>query len=562
MSLDGSGSNGEKVKLNQHGKPIQRRSTDGCQNCKASRVKCDRGKPMCGCCVRRGEQCNYSKIVFNGINRVKNDRRTGRKSVKAKQADLKAASVSSASIPLHVSPSLPQPDHFTFATNVVINPVQRRRSISIGQLLSDSSEDASPTPQAVQDPAEEELQVIGHGVEQCNVLGRQGSIAGLIPSLSPEVSRLLSHRNARLLLDHYMARTVATIHPQQGAQKNNSSTKWFLPIALRYPVVLESILALSGAQLSVDRPEQQTAVLSHKSSSIAQLNQLIRRVANDSKNGRLAYTAEMMAAILTFITLAVSESGTATWELHCQAARNVLKGMSKPEDPRLNYVYFRLLKYVCFAEIARPTLQDLPELVHIQDPSLDAAFGVPSLGLKLSTMISRYAYKIQSGISPSDLAGDLNQLDRLLAVYMQDGAMSASEDDACPEWRTVQDAWRYTVVLFYHRTIFAADLNDPVCQNMLAKILHCMRFMSLTSIYGTALAFTMLTISPLIRDWQVREWFSSMLVTLAASTKTGNFLSIREFARLCWHEIDEGRCQTQVEVNGLAEAHNLVILAA
>jgi hypothetical protein len=237
--------------------------------------------------------------------------------------------------------------------------------------------------------------------------------------------------------------------------------------------------------------------------------------------------------------------------------------MIRPEDARLGYVYVRLLKYVCFAEIARPSMQDLPELAFIKDSSLDTQFGVPAMGLKLATMISRLAFKIRSGISAADLAGDRGQVDHLVAAYVHGAALvSSSEKEADREWLAVQEAWRYTVMLFYHRALLAADLADPICVNMLGKILHCMRFLSLTSIYGTALAFTMLTISPLIQDWQVREWFSTMLVTLASTTKTGNFLSIREFARLCWVEVDQGRCRTLVDADALAEAHNLVILAA
>lgn len=145
------------------------------------------------------------------------------------------------------------------------------------------------------------------------------------------VSQILKHSNARLLLHHYLHRSIGTLHPQVGCSTENASAAVFLPYCLAYPVAMEGILAFSASQLAVLDERQTSALLYHKMASIKHLNSLVHQQAFPSLTIKgVSFSLDLVVSVLSQISLSVSESGTDTWQMHCRAAHSMLACMHKP----------------------------------------------------------------------------------------------------------------------------------------------------------------------------------------------------------------------------------------
>lgn len=383
---------------------------------------------------------------------------------------------------------------------------------------------------------------------------------------SPDSMKILKHSQARQLLHHYLHRSVATLHPQQGCVRNVSA-KLFLPYCLLYPVALEGILAFSASQLAVDDPSQAQAFLYHKMCSIQHLNRLVYKLASTPAPAkRSAYSLDLMVSVLSQISLSVSESGTDTWTMHCGAAYSMMALLPTPRASDCAkdlqaYLYCRLLKYICFAEIARPTNNKL-DLGLIEGSTLDGEFGVPATGLKLAVMISRHVYRHNQLGLAGDLHDERQVIDDLLQEYLTGEVYDPIH--CLSDCQKMNSVWRTTIWLYYNRIVNETDMEHDTSVIALSRIVNYLKTIPITSMYNTALAFTLLTIAPLLsgHHTELRHWLANYCVLLAKNTNTRNFLTIEEFAQICWVEIDRGLCRRADDVQKLAEATGLVILAA
>lgn len=614
-------------------KPKQRRNADGCQNCKVHRVKCDRQRPSCGCCVRRSEECNWSKIQFNTVNKRTNDKRTGRKAgTKARpnvlkqsqpvRLDFQQGQIGIAShnvVFLQGSSARQLPSPSSSTENLIDSPV---RSSNIHQILwpqafsdhhaqlptyngqpADESqipqrlphpycpdvgfstgvaqEDETPSSekfeawldqeQSTNSTSDEETYKMRQtttrvaNAEEVEFPRPRGDLSTSLAFAPPEVTMVLKNPNARLLLNHYLKRTVAILHPEQHIS-TNKSTLLFLPFCLHSAGALEGLLAFSAAQLAIDNPGQSNALVYHKNRALSSLNNLVCQQASVKKwsdHSRNSLDA-IAAAVLAQISLCVSESGTETWKLHCGAAYELLALMQFPTEhtnPLRAYMYARLLKYACFAEISHPTTKRL-DLSIIKGSNLDADFGIPSLGLKLAVLISWYGYRLKLGINESVLLVHKREIDDELQEYMMTGLDTGPQ--TIPDAELVGSIWRTTVWLFYTRTMFNTSYDHPSSVLAVTRICQLLKVMPLNSLYSTALAYPILTIAPMLssRHQNMRTWLSNYCAQMAKCTNTGNFLKIQDFARIAWVQIDQGQCRTVSDVQRLAEMAGYEILAA
>ncbi|CCG85015.1 protein of unknown function [Taphrina deformans PYCC 5710] len=622
----------------------------------ASRVKCDRAKPICGCCVRKHENCNYSKIQFNTINKRTHDKRTGRKTkLKIAQDVLEARA--SRSLPTQSATpkesintrergadqlfevifenpgklssqdckprQLPTPVSSPGPSDADMthrhSDIHKLLWPDISPTLSTSSIDAQTSRTSLislhEKSSENEYKCEEHeivilpdyrmqGMQWCGLgsfadeeyavpdssndlidVVRESSptktrwspvpdcprprndFSDIASYASPEVMEIMKFRNSRVLIHYYLNRAVATIHPQQDIV-DNTSAKLIMPYCLQYPVAMEAILAFSASQLVMEDPGQQQALLYHKMSSIKHLNRLVYQQAfAPQRHGVLTtYGLDLMVSVISQITLSVTESGTETWQMHCGAAYSMLAVLPKPLASECSkdlqaYIYCRLLKYICFAEIARPTDKEL-DLSLIEGQNLTVEFGVPSDGLKLAAMITRYTYQRGLASQTERLPSLLAEIGILLREYL---SLEVFEPlSTLSDYMIMKSVWRTTVWLYYNRCVQQTTIEHDSSRIALSRIINYLRLLPIDSGFGTSLAFVLLTIMPLITktDQGLRTWFLNTCKHLTQSTGTRNFLKIAEFSNLCWLEVDNGQCDTIAEVRRLADSTGHVILAA
>lgn len=388
--------------------------------------------------------------------------------------------------------------------------------------------------------------------------------------LAPGIAELLRVPGYKLIFEHYVHQTCSFLHPAEGDDGNrNPSLRHFLPVALSDPDVLKGTLALSATQLaSVDEPQpypnasavaEQALLL--RSQSIKAMHRLVHdqsraakaaknspRISNiggspDSTSSSMAslYDAyvnansyegalqpgvvapalhKLLTGLLSQISLAVVDHGE-HWQSHLSVARILLKQLP-PYDQSSNierYLRARVLKYICFAEIALPTTEEL-DLRDVEGHEFDVPFATPSQGLKLAVLISRHVHDIEVGFSPPEaLTLQREQIEIGLVKYIHSGdpfdavadltaGYRSSIDgagDTSDDWRLVERIWKATILLLYDRALHGSPrtarplrASDRDAQLRACAILQMVHLVPHGSPYATALALPLHIVAPLV----------------------------------------------------------------
>ncbi|BFZ57377.1 hypothetical protein PYCC9005_004429 [Savitreella phatthalungensis] len=267
--------------------PRKTRNTDGCLPCKTARVKCDRGKPACGGCQRRGDSCTYNRIQFNTINSTKHDKRTGRRAkvkpgmpapssilvapparpiagqiytsratprsnrskIGAPAYDDSRSVTTNESATITPMSEISEPDWHPFEQWTNHDPVgvvannERRRSITIPDIMQDYTAGGAA--------CHEDVIELRRADQALSATDNMMLSLTMTMPLSSAVSRILRDPSKRVLFDHYVHQTCSFLHPaESNPTARNPSLKYFLPLALADADVLSGVLALSATQLA------------------------------------------------------------------------------------------------------------------------------------------------------------------------------------------------------------------------------------------------------------------------------------------------------------------------
>lgn len=249
--------------MSERPNPRRTRVKTGCLTCRARRKKCDEQKPVCAGCKRNKITCSW---VWDGQPRMSN-----------LGIRLQARITEETGIPL--KPSNGRPDR----------SIRRSTPSDNEQSASGSSGDnqyKSATAKAI------------------------GSLPFPL-ALEPRFQELFStgslkHPNSRILFEHYINETANLLSAMRG-QKNPFIT-CVLPFAHTDSMVMDSVLAISGAHLSCKAPgsDMQLASATHYSLVLRQLqdklNSLTPRKAKTPAN--LLLTTLMLSQIEVCILVA------------------------------------------------------------------------------------------------------------------------------------------------------------------------------------------------------------------------------------------------------------------
>lgn len=481
--------------------PKFKRSRDGCQNCKKTRIKCDRTKPICKVCLRRNLVCDYSmKLTFVNVQESDSRHPSFKRLKKSKQDTNGIVAVKIKEEP-----------------TVVINPNDPMIHTS-----------------------DEYIQI--GTKEPINLLHIERTFSQFFDMLSPDVTKIFQTRESLHIYQHYLSVTCSSLDPLHGPGPENISQKFFLPVAVNDPATFHGILAISSCQLSNTNPAFKELSLVHKSLSYKHLYSLLL-------SPKKSISLEIISAIICQLSIEIIQSGVKNWVFHINALRRIINQRKKDpfeEDQTTWFIYLRVARYdnfACLTTGENPLFKsintkEIPVFnsYHPTIQNIDCIFGCPSDALFFCAELSHISRILYEGKSLNDLGYSevILQL-RLFEILNNDYTMSLTDD-----WLCIKNMWCSAMVIHFYHCLEDKDhleYTKIYIQNFFQAL---EKFIELDSFFCANLLWPILKIAYVVKSEIERNSLRLCLEIFYQKTNIGAFKQLNSLIEETWELVDNG----------------------
>lgn len=550
--------NGASMENNQS-KP--KRSRDGCQNCKEGRIKCDKTKPICKVCQRKGYDCDYSKkLMWIPVDKLDSrhpsfkNKRSGTKSLTPVDFEINKNENKNKTTKKFISVKSEELDMLDTSEEyqLLIPTDDRSRASSIDNgedFIDDESIDS--LSEDFSEGVQLDLDTISHHglmkLDHQRIIETQRSFSTNFQSFPKEISSIFQSKDTQNIFSHYLFVTCVALDPLNGSGPQNISEKFFVPVAVNDPATLHGILSISASQLSFSNPEYKRLSLLHKSLSYKHLYALL----NDDKE---SVSLNALSAIICHLSIEIIQSGLQNWPFHIKALRKIVRERKKrkiKEDQLTWFLYLRIARYDNFATLTtgeKPLFKEFNaedfSSFHPLIQNFDCIFGCPTTVL---FFCSELTY-IGKTIFDAQKLGKFESLDEHLQLLGYSEAVlkkrltkllkrpksSITSDD----WEASEKIWSAAMVVHFHQSIYNSAEDFIEEKNNFFDALK--EFVQYDSFFCSNLLWPLLKISLILKNQHDRKVLKDTLDAFFDKTNVGAFQGVSKIVDELWEVIDDG----------------------
>jgi len=578
-----------------------KRSRDGCQNCKEGRIKCDKTKPICKVCQRKGLNCDYSKkLMWISVDKTdsrhpsfKNKRTSTKSSLpkeslnngdtstiaytntrpgKAPDDPDNIDAVASKSVPSIISVNRIEELDMLDTTEEyeLLSPSRSRQNSETGSrnpsIISTSSNGEPDEGNVIDEEyidhlskdfsegVQLDLDTISHHglmkLDHQRIIEAQKNFSSNFQSFPREISNIFQSKDTQNIFSHYLFVTCVALDPLNGSGPQNISEKFFVPVAVNDPATLHGILSISASQLSFSNPEYKRLSLLHKSLSYKHLYALL-------KDDKESVSLNALSAIICHLSIEIIQSGLQNWPFHIKALRKIVQERKKRKlkgDQLTWFLYLRIARYDNFATLTtgeKPLFKEFNsndfKSFHPLIQNFDGIFGCPTTVLFFCselTYIGRTIFDITKIGGFNSLKEHLESLgyneaclQKRLMKLLKREKSSINSKD----WEATERIWSAAMIIHFHQSIYD-ESNNGEFHNEKEKFFEALKeFVQYDSFFCSNLLWPLLKISTILTEDVDRLFLRNTLNLFFHKTNIGAFKGVLKIVDELWELIDNGK---------------------
>ncbi|KAJ5618383.1 hypothetical protein N7528_007026 [Penicillium herquei] len=443
--------------------PVKTRSRNGCQECRASRVRCDTKKPVCTRCWEKGLTCSTNLVLKWESEFASRGAAFGRAGVWNKAKSDGSTSGAASSYPLGLSPDelrqwclLPQIQQWAFINS------------GVGSYENPNDVDVISNEQ-------NEVSLVFRNVSSNPALVttfRHNPMPAL--SLFPQASQL-GHAD---LLDYYLQQVC----PRTSASSTMSSpfASVILPFSVSAsPTLFKAIQALGACHRARADPSYAPVSLRLKSETLRDLR---RRLSHEGSS-MCSADPEVLVIMMMLCLYEITDKCDKQWVIHLQGAKDLIRlrrqrALEFPEEssalePASAFAeHFFAFQDVMGRTACAKEVSFGSDYWKADDRSIDLWMGCsPELVSILSTItdMSRARRHLDSDSARDTFYDEAKSVQHQLEHLVQEVGGDGDEDDALA---SAAEAKRLAALLYLHCGLYGANPTTPVVVEYVHQILR------------------------------------------------------------------------------------------